>query len=35
MTASERPQVSYSAVYPLALILKVIFAQIIFRLGPF
>lgn len=35
MTASERPQVSYSAVYPLALILKVILAQIIFRIGSF
>lgn len=35
MTNSERPQVGYSAVYPLALILKVIFAQIIFRLGHF
>ncbi|MDR3735177.1 MAG: aspartate:alanine exchanger family transporter, partial [Acidobacteriaceae bacterium] len=35
MTSSERPEVGYASVYPVALILKVIFVQIIFRVVPF
>ena len=35
MTGSERPEVGYASVYPIALILKVILVQIIFRIVPF
>lgn len=35
MVSSERPEVGYTSVYPVALILKVILAQIIFRVVPF
>lgn len=34
MTGSERPDVGYASVYPIALILKVILVQVIFRIVP-
>lgn len=35
MVSSERPEVGYTSVYPVALILKVILSQVIFRVVPF
>ncbi len=35
MVVSERPEVGYASVYPIALILKVILVQIILRIVPF